>query len=784
MVEEENIKCKITITTNIYYNEDGCFGIAVGTISDIEQGNVADGIDITIKGNMPSLQTGIKYSLVAKPVTDKKYGLQYQIVSIGLDSSIAEDDMEGKKNFLSSLFVESQIAAMYDVLKDPFKTLEEEDVQSLVKVKGCGIKTAAKWIKRFQDHYDMARMYVALQDYGVSYSVVKKLQDFYHSSDIAIQRVKDNPYLLVEVCGIGWKTCDKIAQCKGMPEFSKERVEAYISFYLEDAAQNGYSYVPVDYNNEQLLDIKGKGNSTINLMDAIIGEIGEGVPDTVVSEAVKDMGDKLWWNNEHTLIGLKKYYDLEYKIGQELIRLRNCENTFKYDGWEEIVKADEAKEGIEYTDQQMEAIKSVLENQVSLTVGVAGSGKTTIVKEILNILPNYEFAQVALAGRAANRMSEVTGKEGSTIHRLLGFPKGDDKDFGFVYTAENKLPYDMIILDEISMVDGYLFYDLIRAIKDGAKLIMLGDIGQLESIGCLNIAYDLIKSDEISSSQLTKIHRQAENSAIITESIKARHGEQLIPKDWFGTETRGKLQDLTIECYSDPNNTYYRIMEYFSRTLEEVKNIMDIQIIVPIKEKQAGTWSINRACQELYNPSEEGKKELEVYYDPQHRGVLRVGDKVINMSNNYNTSIYRGQWDIPLDADDEESDDDVTPIYNGNLGIIKAIHNRRREMIIDFKGIGEILIKSDSIKNIQLAYAITCHKMQGSEVAYTIVGIDFSSFTLLTKEWIYTALTRASKHCTLLAQNRALRYAVMQNGVIVKQTHLVQVLNDLTHPTF
>ena len=784
MDEEENIKCKITINTNIYYNEDGCFGIAVGTISDIEQGNVSDGIDITIKGSMPALQMGIKYSLTAKPVTDKKYGLQYQIISIGLDSSIAEDDMEGKKNFLSSLFVESQISAMYDVLQDPFKTLEEEDVKSLVKVKGCGIKTAAKWIKRFQDHYDVARMYVALQDYGISYSIVKKLQDYYHSSDIAIQRVKDNPYLLVEVCGIGWKTCDKIAQCKGMPEYSKERIEAYISFYLEDAAQNGYSYVPVDYNNEQLLDIKGKGISTINLMDAIIGEIGEGVPDATVSEAINDMGDKLWWNNDHTLIGLKKYYDLEYKIGQELIRLRNCENTFKYEGWEEIVKADEAKEGIEYTDQQIEAIKSVLENQVSLTVGVAGSGKTTIVKEILNILPNYEFAQVALAGRAANRMSEVTGKEGSTIHRLLGYPHGNDEDFGFVYTAENKLPYDMIILDEISMVDGYLFYDLIRSIKDGAKLIMLGDIGQLESIGCLNIAYDLIKSDEISSVQLTKIHRQAENSAIITESIKARHGEQLIPKDWSGTETRGKLQDLTIECYSDPNNTYCRIMEYFSRTLEEVKDIMDIQIIVPIKEKQAGTWSINRACQELYNPYEEGKKEIEIYYDPQHKGVLRVGDKIINMVNNYNTQMYKGQWDIPLDADDEEDEGDVVPIYNGNLGIIKAIHNRRREMIIDFKGIGEILVKSDSIKNIQLAYAITCHKMQGSEVPYTIVGIDYSSFTLLTKEWIYTALTRASKHCTLLAQNRALRYAVMQNGVIVKQTHLVQILYDLTHPTF
>ena len=300
----------------------------------------------------------------------------------------------------------------------------------------------------------------------------------------------------------------------------------------------------------------------------------------------------------------------------------------------------------------------------------------------------------------------------------------------------------------------------------------------------MNIAYDLIKSDEIVSIQLDKIHRQAENSAIITESTKARKNIQLIPKDWVGTEVRGNLHDFTLECYSDASNTFYRVMEYFSSAIDSIKDIMDLQVIVPTKDKSAGTWNINTACQSLYNPPDESKPELDVYYDKNHSGTLRVGDKVINMENNYKAETYVGQWEPDTNNDDEEVSPDIVPIYNGSMGIIKAINIKKRQIVVDFQGIGNVLIKTEGLKSIQLAYAITCHKIQGSEVPYTIVGMDFSAYVLLTKEWLYTALTRSSVHCTLVAQNSALRYAVTQNGVGVKQTHLVQALYDLTHPTF
>lgn len=785
---DEIIKGKFTINTIVYYNESGCFGILRGEITDIQQGDILNGMEITIKGSMPDPQLGMQYELIAHSVHDAKYGLQYQIDSMCLNMDLDGQDETAKRKFLESIYTEDQVECMYAALSDPFEALKTEDVKSLVSVKGCGFKTATRWIKRFNSHYDMAKIYVALRDYGITYPMIIKLQEHYKSSDIIIERVKKNPYLLIEVTGIGWKTCDKIARNKGLPEFCSERIQAYITFYLNDAAQNGYSYVPIDFASERQLNFLSKGNYTINLMDSIINAIGDDVPDQAISSALQEMGDILWWNTEHTVVGLKRYYDLEYKIATELLRIRNSENLFQYDDWEETVKKDEENENVEYTDQQIEAIGAALRNQVVVITGYAGTGKTTTVKEILKLLPNYEYAQVALAGRAANRMSEVTGKEGFTIHRLLGYPLGNPEDGNFMFTAENKLPYDIIILDEISMVDGFLFYSLIRAIKNGAKLIMLGDIGQLESIGCLNIAYDLIKSTDIASVQLDKIHRQAENSAIITESTKARKGIQLIPKDWAGKEIRGNMQDLEIECYSDSSNTFYKIMEHFTKAIGMVEDdndlsIMDVQIIVPIKDKEAGTWNINAACQNIYNPPEQDKKEIDVKYDKQHYGTLRVGDKVINMSNNYKTQLYKRQWEIDKDEDDDENQT-IIPIYNGSIGIIKDINTKRREMIIYFQGMGDILIKSDLIRNIQLAYAVTCHKEQGSEVLYSIIGLDFSAYTLLTKEWIYTALTRAIKHCTLIAQNKALRYAVSQNGVSVKQTHLVQILHDLANPVF
>lgn len=390
-------------------------------------------------------------------------------------------------------------------------------------------------------------------------------------------------------------------------------------------------------------------------------------------------------------------------------------------------------------------------------------GKTSIVSGILEVLKGYSRVSCALSGRAASRMQEVTGEEGKTIHSLLGYPKGNKN--GFVYHDENQLDADIYIVDEISMLDAFLFYNLLRAIPSGSKLFLLGDTAQLEAIGTGNIAHDIIESDEISVSKLTKIHRQAAKSAIITESIKLRNGYQLIEKNWVGQETRGELQDLYLSCFSDINNTFYKITEIFSTLMSYPEfDILQTQIIVPVKSRgNACTYELNNAIQDLYNPLIDNQRE-EIIFNSGKTYVFREGDKVINRVNNYK----------------------VEPsIYNGNIGIIQGWdYNEEGEeiMIIDFIGIGRVELIKKFWNNLELAYAITTHLSQGSEFDYVIYGLDFSSYALLTREQVYTAITRAKKKCYLIAQTGALRLAISKEAVSKKQTHLQQCLYDVAHP--
>lgn len=739
-----------------------------------------------VKGQMPEPRVGGVYQLLAEEVHDPKWGMQYKVINMSTHITLDDNDQDGQRRFLNTIFTEGQVEAMYKALNNPYHSFMEGNLEDLVQVSGCGIRTAPKWLARFKKNLDMARIFVELSDYNLTNNMAKKLKDKYKSADLVIQKVKENPYTLVEVEGIGWKTCDAIALMGGMDKFSVQRVRAYILYYLEQIAQSGYSYIPVDYDTEMEMGIQCKGRNTVNLMDALINNLGDDLPDDVIVESINSLSDEVWWSEAHDRIGLMRYYNLEKKIAEELIRIRDGKNEFNYENWEQIVLEKEEKQGWDYTDQQRQGIKAVLENQVVMISGFAGTGKSTIVDSMLSVFNSYSFAQCALSGRAASRMTEITHQEGYTIHRLLEYPKGEDVHGKFGRHEENPLDQEIIIVDEISMVDGWLFYNLIKSIQSGSKLILLGDIGQLESIGCLNIAADLISSQEIASVELTQIHRQAAESAIVTESLAIRENKQIIIKDWVGTETRGKLQDLTLDCYSDSSNTFYRIMEHFSEKLERVNNILDIQVIVPIKDREAGTWNLNIAMQELYNSADSKKDEITIWYDKDHVGILRVGDKVINTKNNYKTHLYKGEWDRPIDLEcnstDSKSDKDCTPVFNGNIGIVKRINNFNGEIIVDFDGIGEVLIPRDSTKAIMLAYAITSHKSQGSQWSHVIVGIDFSAYSLLSKELLYTAITRAKHHCDLIAQTSALRYAISQNGVSTKQTHLVELLNEVAHP--
>lgn len=713
----------------------------------------------TVVGIMPYLMEDADYEISATEVENKKYGKQYQVNSINLYLPNGIESKEGQKEFLDIIFTKLQVKEMYEALDDPYMTLKDGDISSLVKVKNCGMKTAVAWIDKFKTYMPLSNAMKELSEYGLTEALLRRIVNHYKSSDIAVEIIQNKPYKLIEVNGVGWHKCDEIAMKGGLKPDSPERIGTYILYYLQERANEGYSYIPADANTEIENGIVSKTQKPINFIDTMIEFFGDDISDEALKGGLDYVNDQLWFSDDRKFVGLKRIYDLETSVAENLIRIRDGENDFKYSNWKDIIKQKEIDQGWEYNEQQIEGIKAVLENQVVVITGKAGTGKSSIVDAMIAVLQGYSYAQTALSGRAAARMAEITHEEGYTIHRLLGFPKGDRDHGGFVFHEDNKLPRDIIILDEVSMVDGELFNRLVKAIKTGSKLIMLGDTGQLECIGCMNIAADLIASKEIVSIELSQIHRQAANSGIITESIKAREGIQLIEKDWIGTEVRGKLNDLVLDCFSDKSNTFYKVMQHASSELEDGTDIMDLMVIAPSYKNESGVDNLNAALQSLYNPDSPEKKEVFVQKSSK-AWILREEDKIINVQNDY---YAKNKF--------------TAGIFNGNIGVVKNIDIDANTIAVDFQDIpGIMILPKKNWKDLELGYAITCHKAQGSQCKKVIVGLDFGSFIQLSREWVYTAMTRAIDKCYMVAQNNALRYAVSKNSISVKRTHLVKLL--------
>lgn len=749
-MKEERIEISCTVESIRYYKD--AWGIISVSVKEVMAGSpITDKWgELILKGNMPQVKQGFDYHVVAEYVNDPKWGGQYNILRMYsiIDLDNCNDEMKHK--FLSILFTEKQLTELYKTLDDPFTTLKNEDATALVTVKGVGFFKAIDYINRFKTNIHLGRIFTELADYNLTNNMVQRLMDRYGSPDVIIQKIKDNPYILAnEVEGIGWATADKIALAGGINKYDPRRIGAYIYKYLNDKGKEGYSWITSD-----------------ELMGGILEGIGDDTPDSQIGEAIHQMEDRLWYNEDKSKIGLRYYYDIEKHIAEELIRLRDADPFIpdsSLNDWEDIIKRLEKRQGWQYTNEQIDGIKLALTNNITLITGMAGTGKSTLVRAILQVLGSHTYVQCALSGRAASRLSEITGEEGQTIHRLLGYPchTNSGKD-GFAHHEDCPLDYEIYILDEISMVDSTLFYYLLRAIPSGAKLICLGDHGQLEAIGSGNIAHDMISSPEIPTVMLTKIQRQAEASGIISEAFKVRNGQQIIEEEWTGTTVKGALKDLKIIAYSDASNTFYKIMAEYSALFNSKDfDLLQTQIIVPVKNKgSACTSELNNAVQELINPANKKKKETLVHTLGRNY-ILREGDKVINVQNNYKTS---------------------PPIYNGNMGIIRSINEENEEMIIDFMGIGEVAVERKFWNNIDLGYAITIHKSQGSEWDHVIIGIDFSGYIMLTRELLYTAITRAKKSCYLSVQTNAFRYATANEAVKNKTTHLKELLHEVAHP--
>ena len=727
--------------------------------------------DFIITGNMIAMEEydeyEAEYKIVAKlEWNDKRNEWGYVVT---YSQEVYEfKTIENQYTFLNTFLNEKQLKGIFDMYDNPIQTIEKQGVGALIKVKGIGIKTAEKIIDKYNGCKDNSKAYVELCGYGLSTKIVDKLIIKYGSPETAIDKIKDNPYNLVrEVHGIGFKKADEIAMQMGFPTDDMRRCMAFVYHYFYNKADEGDSYV--DYEE---------------FLEALDNTLGYDYPQESIDEAMGllNKNKELWVKDgidengyEYTLLGLRKYYNIEKKISENLYRLMNAENKtiMDKDIAMERIRKQEEKQGWKFTERQLEGIFTCMNNNVTIIIGYGGTGKTSAVSGMLACMDeDFCFEQCALSGRASVNLTDITGKEGKTIHSLLGF--APEKDVPY-YNICNQLDTDLVILDEASMVEIDLVSHLLEAIPNGAKLIMLGDTNQLEAVGAGNFLLDMIDSNVIPVVLFDKVHRQGAKSAIKTESINVAEGKRIVKSGWRGTEIRGELQDLKLIGFNHNKGVNTKrpsielIMEEFKEVYKKVKNIEDIVIAVPTKANGTGCLPINKLVQDYVLPK---KRSGYVRIGDDKEGFnIYVGDKVINLKNNRKTYGYE-----EVIRDGIKVIDKITrPIYNGNIGEVVEIIDKT-SIIVDFYNIGEVVIKDKQLQQIALGYAITVHKLQGSTIPYVIGCVDYSHYTMLNRQLVYTLMSRAKYELRFIFETNALLKAISTNKVSTKRTFLYHFL--------
>ncbi|WP_195656353.1 AAA family ATPase [Blautia massiliensis (ex Durand et al. 2017)] len=720
---------------------------------------------IKLKGTTCTLEYGTTYKVFCKLAeTHEIYGDTYGLIYISKCIDISSKDKQ--KEFLKNVLNENLVEKLFDEYDDVIKLLENRDVKSLMKIKGIGNQVALRMIDEYEESKDYSSIYMELGQLGFTHTFIKKLVDFYKSPDTVIDIVKNNPYDLLRVEGIGFKKADEVACKVGITQYDIRRIKGFLLYYLNDQGEAGRSYL-----NYQ------------DLMKALYDTLGF-IPEEIINATAKQMIDNkdVVVLDNGSKIALKKFYDLEKNIMNELFRLQiglvkvveNDSNkvnsihddyiprSFNIGNWETITENVEEKQGFMFTDEQRAAIKLSLDNHVMALTGGAGVGKTSTANGICSLYSGYSILACALSGKASVRITEATGLPASTIHRALGYQNGE-----FMFNKENKLAVDIVLIDEATMINGTLFLSLLEAIPTGAKVIIMGDVQQLTPIGNCQVFADILDSNVLPVVKLSKPHRQALRSGIIPTSIKIANQQQIFDGNYTGNTVIGELKDMEFDISGKRNEESIsdKIIKHFQIELEKFHDVMEVQVCVPMRLRgELSCYNLNSKIQSIYNPKLSNCNEIEIFLEKKNdeakKYIIRVGDKVINTKNNYKCI---------------NSEGDTTPVFNGNMGIVKEIE-KNGMCTIDFIGVGEVLFTKSDCKNLELGYACTVHKLQGSGFCSTIVGLDNSSYIMNNSELLYTAITRAKKYCILVANNYAVVKAIQTKEVKTKQTFLKDML--------
>lgn len=671
---------------------------------------------VTLVGSMLEVPVGTVLLAEGQWKTNGKYGLQFQVETY---EEVLPATVYGIEKYLGSGLIKGIGPKFARAIVNRFgaDTLNiiDNDVQRLHEVPGLGKKRVEKIADSWEKQKDIKEVMVFLQGYNVSTAFAAKIYREYGKDSIA--KVKENPYQLADdIWGIGFKTADGIAQKMGYGKNDLRRCRSGILYTLNALADEGHVYSEA----EQLVAEAQK------LLEADEQPIRDALAEMIEAKDLIADSDVLY---------LPPFFHAENGSARRLRQLLN-ENAIEKSG--SPLNLNSGGDGIQYDEVQLDAIRMAVDSKVMVLTGGPGTGKTTTTQGIIaafNAL-NLKILLAAPTGRAAKRMTEATGMEAKTIHRLLEYSPMD----GYKRNDENPLEGDALIVDECSMIDILLFYNLMKAIPSNMRLILVGDIDQLPSVGAGNVLRDIIESAQIPVVRLTRIFRQAQTSRIVMNAHAINAGR-------FPNISNGKATDFFFINEEDANiaDTIVNLVQNrLSRAYGYAPK--DIQVLTPMQRSDAGAVILNQKLQEALNPTGPSLQRTGTNY--------RQGDKVMQIRNNYDKSVF-----------------------NGDIGHISSVDSEDRSLTVSFDG-REVEYDVTELDELTLAYAVTIHKSQGSEFPVVVMPVTMKHFVMLQRNLIYTGITRAKKICVLVGSVRALAFAVRNQKVTARNTKLKERLNE------
>lgn len=733
------LSVKGTVAGIIFRNEDNGY-----TVFSLD---CTDGNDIVCVGNFATLSVGMVLTLQGKVNVHSRYGEQLVVESFKMSDPT---NREGIVKYLSSGLIKGvgEVTAnnIYDKFGDDTFGIIENNPMLLVKVKGISQKKAMDIANAVAELKSMQEQIMFLQSYGITTNTAVKIYNIY--KDETKNLVLANPYRLIDdVDGIGFITADKIAQSMGIEPLSEFRVRAALVYQLRESAdKQGNTYVQ--------LDALVKACSDILAVD--LTNHGQLVEDTITKLVLEPLIQVFELDGERQ-VALNKYYKLEKSIASRLISLNRDAKRIAIDA-DVLIAEFERNNKITFHAGQLGAVKSALINGVTVITGGPGTGKTTIINCIADILTSHglrmEFC--APTGRAAKRMSQAIGKDAKTIHRLLGYEvKGDKAQFK--YNRFNTLPCDVIVVDEMSMVDVSVMYSLLSALENGTRIVMVGDKDQLPSVGAGNVLADIIRSGVVEIRYLSHIYRQSDDSLIVTNAHLINHGKM--------PEINNKSRDFFVMPYADLQQVSDTVVELVTTRLPRFTNLpsSEIQVLGPLKNGVAGVDNLNTRLQQALNPRVYGKEEL-----ISGKSIIRKGDRVMQTVNNYELPFVR----LSDNGDGEEG----SGVFNGDIGVVTEINRGAGILKVLFDDNRLATYTTADLSDLQLAYAITIHKSQGSEFPVVVVPLVNGPPQIINKNLLYTAITRAKRAVVLVGSKAILGMMIRNNYVAARSTNLCRFL--------